>query len=312
MHPAATVLLLRERDGVLEALTMRRGSGLAFMAGMWVFPGGRVAAADSSPAALARVLPDAFDACRGRLHDRAGEPLDLVHTLALHVAACRETFEEAGVLLARDASGRPCGAARMERLQARRPQVVEDAAAFVAMLEEEDLWLDAAAFVYWSHWITPSIESKRFDTRFFAIAVPPDRAVSVDNSELNQHAWIRPSEAHAALARGEIRLAPPTLYTLEDLAECHARHGGLAAMLEAERGRPAPPVMPRIEIAPDEVRVLMPWDSRYESAAGDGCLPAGGYPPHLLRRRSCLILTRDREIRLSNEGPGPHRRAGAS
>lgn len=312
MHPAATVLLLRERDSALEVLTMLRGSGLAFMAGMWVFPGGRVAAADSSPAALARVLPGVPDDSRECLHSREGEPLGAVETLALHVAACRETFEEAGVLLARDASGRPCSAGRVDRLQALRPRVVEDAAAFVAMLEQEDLWLDAAAFVYWSHWLTPSIERKRFDTRFFAIAVPPDQPVNVDNSELTRHAWIRPSEVHARLAEGEIRLAPPTLYTLEDLAECHARHGSLAAMLEAERGRPAPPVMPRIEVASDEMRVVMPWDPAYASAAGDGCTSADGYPAHLLRRRSRLTLTLEREIRHSNEDPGPPGRAGAS
>jgi 8-oxo-dGTP pyrophosphatase MutT (NUDIX family) len=279
---------------------------------MWVFPGGRVAEADSSRAALARLRPAAFDACRGRLHDRGGEPLGAVESLALHVAACRETFEEAGVLLARDASGRPCSAACVERLQERRPRVVDDAAEFVAMLEEHDLWLDAAAFVYWSHWITPSIEPKRFDTRFFAIAVPPDQPVSVDNSELTQHAWIRPADVHATLARGEIRLAPPTLYTLEDLAECHARHGGLDAMLEAERGRPAPPVMPRIEVGRDEVRVVMPWDTGYEFVAGDGCVSAGGYPLHLVRRPSCLRLSIDREVRLPNESPGPQDRAGAS
>jgi hypothetical protein len=197
-------------------------------------------------------------------------------------------------------------------LQERRSQVVDDAAAFVAMLEEHDLWLDAAAFVYWSHWITPSIEPKRFDTRFFAIAVPPDQPVSVDNSELTQHAWVRAADVHAALARGEIRLAPPTLYTLEDLAECHAQHGGLGAMLEAERGRPAPAVMPRIEARRDEVRVLMPWDPGYESVAGDGCVSKGDYPPHLLRRPSCLTLPIDRELRPSNEGPGPRGRAGAS
>jgi 8-oxo-dGTP pyrophosphatase MutT (NUDIX family) len=282
------------------------------MAGMWVFPGGRVAEADASPAALARVLPDALEACRGCLHDRGGEPLAAVETLALHVAACRETFEEAGVLLARDTSGRPCSAACADRLQARRSQVVDDAAAFVAMLEEHDLWLDAAAFVYWSHWITPSIEPKRFDTRFFAIAVPPDQPVSVDNSELTQHAWVRPADVHAVLARGEIRLAPPTLYTLEDLAECHAHYGDVDAMLEAERGRPAPPVMPRIETGRDEVRVLMPWDPGYGSVAGDGCVSTNGYPSHLLRRPSCLRMSIDRELRRSNEGPGPRGRTGAS
>jgi cytochrome c553 len=105
------------------------------------------------------------------------------------------------------------------------------------MAQEEELYLDADRLVYWSHWITPSVEPKRFDTRFFAIAVPPGQAVSADLSELTHHAWVRPARASEAIERGEIRVVPPTLLTLEDLAESYARHGSLDAMLAAERGR---------------------------------------------------------------------------
>ena len=92
-------------------------------------------------------------------------------------------------------------------------------------------------------------------------------------------------------------MVPPTLLTLEDLAESHARHGGLAGMLAAERDRAAPPVMPRIDVRADEFRVVMPWDPGYGEVSGEGCQPAGGFPPHLLRRRSCLAVARDREAR---------------
>ena len=85
--------------------------------------------------------------------------------------------------------------------------------------------------------------------------------------------------------------------TLEDLAESHARHGGLAGMLAAERERAAPPVMPRIEVRTGEVRVVMPWDPGYGEVSGEGCQPTRGFPPHLLRRRSCLAVARDREAR---------------
>ena len=100
MHAAATVLLLREGDGELEVRMMRRGSGLSFMAGMWVFPGGRVDASDASEAIRARISSDALGAWHARLHTPQGEPLAEDAALALHVAACRETFEESGVLLA--------------------------------------------------------------------------------------------------------------------------------------------------------------------------------------------------------------------
>jgi len=278
-------------------LMMRRGTGLAFMAGMWVFPGGRVDASDASEAIRARVSPDALGSWHGRLCTPLGAPLAEEAALALHVAACRETFEESGVLLVRDRTGAPCSGYRMARLQEHREAVASNAGAFVAMLEREDLYLDLAPLIYWSHWITPSVEPKRFDTRFFAIAVPPDQAASADRGELTEHAWVRPSRVHEAIERREIRVVPPTLLTLEDLAESHARHGSLATMLEAERDRATPPVMPRIEVRADEFRVVMPWDAGYAQVAGEGCAPAGGFPPHLARRRSCVSVARDRDVR---------------
>jgi 8-oxo-dGTP pyrophosphatase MutT (NUDIX family) len=297
MRAAATVLLLRELDGELEVLMVHRGAGLSFMANMWVFPGGRVDTADASAAIRARVLPDALDKWGGHLCSPQGELLTDDEALALYVAACRETFEESGVLLARDHTGGRCGAERTARLQDRREEVAADAAAFVALLEREDLYLDLAPLVYWSHWITPSLEPKRFDTRFFAIAVPQDQAASADRGELTEHAWIRPARVHEALSRRELPIVPPTLLTLEDLSDSHVRHGGLAAMLEAERGRATPPIMPRIEPCANEFRVVMPWDPGYVAAPGEGCLPAVGFPPHLTRRRSCIAVARDRESR---------------
>jgi 8-oxo-dGTP pyrophosphatase MutT (NUDIX family) len=290
MHPAATVLLLRENAGELEVLMMRRGAGLAFMGGMWVFPGGRVDAADSSAAVRARLRPAAEEPRGAVLHALGGEPLSPQEALALRVAAARETFEESGVLLASDADGRPCDAARVAALEPRRREVAADPAAFARLLEVEDLHLDLGPLVYWSHWITPSAEPRRFDTRFFAVAVPPGQTASADLGELTHDAWVAPARAEAAIAEGRIRVVPPTLLTLEDLAESHARHGGLAAMLVAERGRPAPPVLPKIVRDADEVRVLMPWDSGYAAAAGDGCEWPAGCPGHLARRRSCVAI----------------------
>jgi 8-oxo-dGTP pyrophosphatase MutT (NUDIX family) len=297
MHPAATVVLLREVDGKLEALMMRRGAGLSFMGGMWVFPGGRKEPADQSPEVLARVLPDARGARPGQLRSMQGMALDHDAAAGLYVAACREAFEEAGVLLACASSGEPCDAATAARLGSRRLEVTADATAFTRMLGAEDLYLDTRQLVYWSHWITPSIEPKRFDTRFFVAPLPPGQAVSADLSELTEHAWLEPANVAGALERGELRLVPPTLLTLEDLAECHARHGSLAAMLAAEAGRETPPVMPRIELTGDAVRVVMPWDPGYGHVAGEGCEAAREFPAHFTRCRASHAMTRDRQPR---------------
>ena len=297
MRQAATVLLLREQQGELEVLMMRRGAALSFMAGMWVFPGGRMEPADQSPEALARIPPAALSACGERLHSMQGERLDAQSALGLHVAACRETFEEAGILLARDAAGAPCDVGRVEQLQARRTEVTNDPPAFVRMLVEEDLYLDVAPLVYWSHWITPSLEPKRFDTRFFVVPLPSGQAVNADLSELTEHAWINPATAAAALDRGEIKVVPPTLLTLEDLRDSFARHGSLHSMLAAESHRATPAVMPRIEVQDDAFRVVMPWDPGYDQIAGEGCQAPQSFPEHFTRRRSSLTVTRQREAR---------------
>lgn len=295
MFPAATVLLLRETAGELEVLMMRRDSALSFMAGMWVFPGGRLDPADGSAAIRGRIS-SGVDSDSDQLFTRDGLALDPSVTLALQVAACRETFEEAGVLLARNAAGQPCEPGLVAGLQSRRAGIASDASAFAALLESEDLFLDLAPLVYWSHWITPSVEPKRFDTRFFAMAVPEHQSASADRGELTHHEWVRPARAQEAIASGRIRVVPPTLLTLEDLAESHARHGGLEPMLAAERGRPAPPVMPRIVKHGEEIHVLMPWDPDYAEAAGEGC-STGEFPPHLLRQRSRVVVTLARETR---------------
>ncbi len=294
MHPAATVVLLREANERLEALMMRRGAGLAFMGGMWVFPGGRVEPADRAPESLARILPDARDAGLGQLRTMQGSALELEATAGMYVAACREAFEEAGVLLACSASGEPCDAATAARLGSRRDEVTRDATAFTCMLEAEALFLDTRQLVYWSHWITPSAEPKRFDTRFFVARVPPGQVASADLSELTEHAWVEAARATAALEQGEIRLVPPTLLTLEDLADCHRRHSSLGALLAAEAGRETPPVMPRIELSADAVHVVMPWDPRYGQVPGEGCEAAIDFPPHFTRCSSSHTIRRGR------------------
>jgi len=295
---AATLLLLRTTaTGELEVLMVQRAARLSFMGGMWVFPGGRVDAADASAAARERILPAAGRACDARLETLGGSCLDSTESIALHVAACRETFEETGVLLAVTAEGEPVAPGRVTSLQPLRAAIAADAQAFIDLLQSEDLYLDVAPLVYWSHWVTPSIEPKRFDTRFFAVALPEGQSVSPDLDELTEHAWIQPLALPALIEQGRLRVVPPTLLTLEDLAEAHARHGTLSAMLAAERGRAAPPILPRIEICQDAFRVVMPWDADYASIPGEGCQPAAGFPPHLLRRRSNLRVARQRDVR---------------
>lgn len=287
--PAATVILLRESDdggGRLEVLLTQRAAGLSFMGGLWVFPGGRMEPADLAPAITAHATAASVASLRARMLDLDGQPLDAERALGLCVAACRETFEESGVLLARrrprgnrheGMNATPGGLGSDDALRA----AATSADAFVELLLTQDLELELDRLVYWAHWITPSMERKRFDTRFFAVQVPPGQEASVDRSELTQHAWLDEQSIDARMAAGEMRMAPPTIATLQDLWRSHARHGGLARMLEAERTREVPPILPKLRRLEDGVEVLLPWDREYASAEGEACVPCERCPDYL-------------------------------
>jgi 8-oxo-dGTP pyrophosphatase MutT (NUDIX family) len=214
--------------------------------------------------------------------DAAGEPVAAATARGLLIAACRETFEESGVLLARSGDGSAgVDPVRLARLAARRAEAASDPALFAQLLAQEDLTLDLERLVYWAHWITPSQEKKRFDTRFFALTVPPDQEASVDLGELTHHAWLNEEDITRHMASGEMRIAPPTSATLQDLWRSHARHGSLDAMLEAERGRRVPPILPKMVLAGDAAEILLPWDPQYEQTAGAGCRVLPNYPDYI-------------------------------
>jgi 8-oxo-dGTP pyrophosphatase MutT (NUDIX family) len=278
--PAATIVLLREVDGRLQALLTKRSAGLSFMAGLWVFPGGRMEA-DDAAAGPDHVDPAGLEHLRGRMLDRDGTPLPPSTALGLYVAGCRETFEESGVLLARPRGATPQGSvAWTARVATARAQTTT-AAAFLELLEREDLVLELDRLVYWAHWITPSAERKRFDTRFFVVQVPASQEASVDRGEVTQHAWLDEQEITAHLRTGEMKMVPPTIATLQDLWRSHARHGRLAAMLEAEAARPVPPILPKAVRTGDALEVVMPWDAEYAGLPGEGCATWPAYPEHL-------------------------------
>jgi 8-oxo-dGTP pyrophosphatase MutT (NUDIX family) len=288
---AATVILLRESAAGPQVLLTKRAAGLAFMASLWVFPGGRMEASDHCPAVLPCIAPDALIDRSHRLLSLQGAPLHQDAVLGLHVAACRETFEEAGVMLGRPRAGGFCSAAQLARLAARRAEA-SSGGGFARLLAEEDLVLDPGGLTYWSHWITPARERRRFDTHFFAVEVPHDQEASADHSELTHHAWLTADEIATRILAGELQMSPPTIATLEDVWASHARHGSIAAMLREERLRHVPTILPKIVNIEGAPHVLLPWDPQYEESPEEGCPLAGSCPPHLARlpsRRPALF-----------------------
>jgi 8-oxo-dGTP pyrophosphatase MutT (NUDIX family) len=276
---AATAILLREAREV-EVLVTRRHENLAFMGGMWVFPGGTLSPADTSPAALARIPERSRERCP-QLFGMQGEALDSVLCLGLAVAAYRETFEETGVLLATDDNGQQCSGDVLTRVQAQRDAVTKEPQRFAALLETENLLLDVDRLTYWAHWITPSNVPKRFDTRFFAIAVPPEQTADIDTIETVAHAWMSPAALVEAARAGRMPVAQPTLYNLLELDASLRQHGSLAAMLAAEARREIVPILPKVTSANAQSRsIMMPWDPEYDATPGEG-VSAGRFPKRL-------------------------------
>jgi len=275
---AASVLLLREQRGAIEVLLTRRHENLAFMGGMWVFPGGTLCPADTSAESLA-LIPEAAHVGCHRLRDLEGNALPTTTCLGLAIAAARETFEETGVLLATTAEGHHCESERLARLLERQRAIVSQPELFATSLQEERLQLDVRRLVYWSHWITPSPVPKRFDTRFYLASLPPEQSATIDSVEATQSCWMTPASLIAAANDGAMTLSRPTLYNLMELDASVRQHVSLSAILAAETQRDVVPVLPKIRKA--ERMIVMPWDAEYHLIDNAGVPPNTVYPPRL-------------------------------
>ena len=205
---AASVVMLRDAPGGMEVLLLKRHASSSVLGGAHVFPGGKLDPADSELDMAAHLDRNVDD-----LHAALCEPaLSRLEAAGLHVAALREAFEEAGLLLAHDVSD------RLAELAAMR---VQQGLSFNRLLGNLSLRLDTSNLVPWSRWITPkvpSVTSKRFDTRFFLALVDDEARISHDDYEAVESAWLRPRAALEAYWAGQMMLAPPQIMSLVHLA----------------------------------------------------------------------------------------------
>jgi len=211
-RPAATVVVVRDSPAGPEVFMVRRHEGTAFMGGAHVFPGGRVDAGDHGG-------DEAW--CDGIAHAvRQLAGLSADEAVAYHVAAARELFEEAGVLLARDVAGEfvsLADAAEHARFKADRGRVHSGQITLRAVLERERLRLALDALDLFAHWVTPPIDTRQFDTRFFMTRVPPHQTPAHDDTETTHSVWLTPPVAIAQSQSGAIVLPPPTWSTIREL-----------------------------------------------------------------------------------------------
>jgi 8-oxo-dGTP pyrophosphatase MutT (NUDIX family) len=259
-RPAATVVVLRDRSTGPEVFMVRRHEDTAFMGGAHVFPGGRVDAADHSGS-------EAW--CDGIAHAvQQIASLPAGEAVAYHVAAARELFEEAGVLLARHATGAFVslgGADVQERLKQDRTDVHGGGIGLRAVIEREHLRLALDALVLFAHWVTPPIDTRQFDTRFFMTRVPPDQTPAHDDTETTHSTWVRPADALAQAVAGDILLPPPTWTTLRELEP----FASVEAALAWARTRAVVMRMPKLVEQDGRRLLLLPGDPLHPDAAGD-------------------------------------------
>lgn len=235
-RPASTVILLRDAAAGPEVYLLRRQRTMAFAAGMTVFPGGRVDAADASVAdSWSGPSPSWFG-------DRLGCPADTA--AAFVAAAVRETFEESGVLLAGPSTSSVVGDTTGEDWEADRVALEAGELRFADFLHRRGLLLRADLLGAWAHWITPEFEPRRYDTRFFVAALPTGQVTRDVTSESDQVAWMRPADAAAAVDDGELLMLPPTYICCRELTS----YDDVAAVLDAAATREIRTVMPTVRV----------------------------------------------------------------
>ena len=230
---AATVMLLRDGGERVEAYYLRRQRSMAFAAGMYVFPGGRVDPRDAD-ANVRWVGPPAAEWAA-----RLGCDESLAR--ALVCAAVRETFEEADVLLAGD-TGHVVADVSGADWAADRQALVAHEVSLASVLERRGLAVRSDLLAPWAHWITPEFEPRRYDTRFFVAVLPEGQRTRDVSTEADHVEWLAPDAALRREERGDIAMMPPTRVVCRDLAALSTA----AESLTAAADRRIAPVMPRL------------------------------------------------------------------
>jgi 8-oxo-dGTP pyrophosphatase MutT (NUDIX family) len=271
--PAATVMLIRDardEDGApdVEVCMLRRNLASEFVAGAYVFPGGRVDPGDHGPSVEAL--------CRGRSDAEASAVLGVDSGgLAYWVAALRECFEEAGVMLARHRQDDGAGEGALldttdpgvfARFAAYRDAVNDQQIGLLDICRQEDLVLVVDTVYYISHWITPELAPRRYDTRFFITSAPPGQTASHDDGETIATIWVRPRDALSLEAEGEIELLPPTIANLKSI-EGFRSTGEVMAW--ASQVTDVTTVLPIVLMEDGHVLILRPGDDGYVEALAD-------------------------------------------
>lgn len=256
LRNASTVILVRENRQAVEVYLLKRSTRSGFMDGLYVFPGGAVDPEDQGLSTWAPFM----DLTPEQLNLRLGGPgIYGEDLLGFCVAALRETLEEAGVFIVSNPDGKngPLEDICTLRLQHDLPK-----SWFRSQVREGGWQLALSSLYKWSHWITPKLMKKRFDTRFFMAFMPEGQICITDDTETHSGVWLTPREALDRNQALDVPLSPPTVVTLTQLLSFRT-----LADLEKELAARSwgDPISPRMIPTPNGPVILEPWDPMWDS-----------------------------------------------
>eukprot|EP01096_Ripella_sp_DP13-Kostka_P004794 TRINITY_DN172_c0_g1_i1.p1 TRINITY_DN172_c0_g1~~TRINITY_DN172_c0_g1_i1.p1 ORF type:complete len:346 (-),score=95.18 TRINITY_DN172_c0_g1_i1:18-1055(-) len=248
---SATVIICKEfEDHSYKVLFVKRHAKARFMANFHVFPGGLLEKSDFDARWKTHLSTPAIDQLITDDKERA-----------LRIAAVREVFEESNVLLADpiDEGGQVTQSSELEKW---RTTVQKDSTQFYEMCQQQRVRPSIDQCIPWTHWITPKEEPYRYDTFFFLMLVNADKALESrhDNMEVTLHEWLSPTEVIEKYGRKEIKLAPPTLIILSELATLFPSTVELRRPHKRDMG----PVMPSLKVLDGQVAICFPGDEDNE------------------------------------------------
>ncbi len=256
MRKAATVILARDGNDGLEVYLLKRSDQSGFMSGLYVFPGGTVGSEDMGLEDWGPYVDLSPDQIEGQFCDQL---LSAEDALGFAVAAIRETLEEAGVVLAK---GKDKDKKDLEYLNQYRLKKDLPRSWFKTRIMEENWVLTLSHLGKWSHWITPKLMKKRFDTRFFIVPMPPDQDCQPDQRETVQGDWLDPQTALGKNLEGTVPLSPPTVVTLTQIKPFETLE---MLKQKTESISWGDPLAPQLVHSSDGPLILEPWDPDWNS-----------------------------------------------
>ena len=258
---AATVMLLRDTDTGPAVHMLRRRASMAFAGGAYAYPGGGVDPRDDDHHVRWAGPTRAWWANRLGVDETAAQ--------AIVCAAVRETYEEAGVLLAGPTPDTVVGDTTGADWKTDRAALVARDLSFAEFLDRRGLVLRSDLLGAWARWITPEFETRRYDTWFFVAVLPDGQRTRNASTEADRTVWITPGEAATGYDKGDLTMMPPTIATLRGLIP----YGTAAEALSSAPERDLTPVLARARLEADEV--VLSWPGHEEFTKH---IPTGGAP----------------------------------